>query len=68
MRVLTIVATLFIPLTFIAGIYRMNFRSAITFSVSTRLRLRLSGSMTYNSEPLTEKWHYKYLSMLRVTL
>ena len=41
---------------------------AVTFSLSTRLNLRLSGSITYNSEPLTEKWHYKYLSMLRITL
>ncbi|MYC76885.1 hypothetical protein F4X10_14060 [Candidatus Poribacteria bacterium] len=41
---------------------------AITLSLSTRLRLRLSGSMTYNSEPLTETWHYTYLSVLRVTL
>ena len=41
---------------------------AITFSLSTRLGLRLSGSVTYNSEPLTENWHYKYLSILRITL
>lgn len=48
--------------------FKFSAEPAITFSVSTRLRLRLSGSMTYNSEPLTEKWHYTYLSMLRVTL
>ena len=48
--------------------FKFSAEPAITFSVSARLRLRLSGSMTYNSEPLTEKWHYKYLSMLRVTL
>ena len=41
---------------------------AITFTLSTRLSLRLSGSMIYNNEPLTEKWYYKYLSILRVTL
>ena len=48
--------------------FKFSAEPAITFSLSTRLRLRLSGSMTYNSEPLTEKWHYKYLSMVRVTL
>ena len=26
-----------------------------------RLSLRLSGSITYNNQPLTEQWHYKYL-------
>ena len=41
---------------------------AITFILSTRLSLRLSSSITYNSEPLTEKWYYKYLSILHVTL
>lgn len=34
---------------------KFSAKPAITFSLSTRLRLRLSGSMTYNSEPLTEK-------------
>ena len=48
--------------------FKFSAEPAITFSLSARLRLRLSGSMTYNSEPLTEKWHYKYLSILRVTL
>ena len=48
--------------------FKFSAEPAITFSLSTRLGLRLSGSITYNSEPLTEKWHYKYLSMLRVTL
>ena len=48
--------------------FKFSAEPAITFSLSTRLRLRLSGSITYNSEPLTEKWHYQYLSMLRVTL
>ena len=48
--------------------FKFSAEPAITFSLSTRLRLRLSGSMTYNSEPLKEKWHYKYLSMVRVTL
>ena len=48
--------------------YQFSAEPAITFSLSTRLGLRLSGAMTYNSEPLTENWHYKYLSILRFTL
>lgn len=48
--------------------FKFSAEPAVTFSLSTRLNLRLSGSITYNSEPLTEKWHYKYLSMLRITL
>lgn len=48
--------------------FKFSAEPAITFDLSTRLRLRLSGSITYNSQPLTEKWHYKYLSMVRVTL
>ena len=48
--------------------FKFSAEPAITFSLSNRLRLRLSGSMTYNSEPLIEKWHYKYLSTFRVTL
>ena len=48
--------------------FKASAEPAVTFSLSTRLSLRLSGSITYNSEPLTETWHYKYLSMLRITL
>lgn len=48
--------------------YKFLAEPAITFSLSTRLSLRLSGSVTYNSDPLTERWHYKYLTILRVTL
>ena len=48
--------------------FKFSAEPAITFSLSTRLSLRLSGFMTYNSEPLTENWHYKYLSILRFTL
>ena len=48
--------------------FKFSAEPAITFSLSTRLGLRLSGSITYNSEPLTENWHYKYLSILRITL
>lgn len=48
--------------------YKFSAEPAITFNLSTRLGLRLSGAVTYNSEPLTENWHYKYLSILRITL
>ena len=48
--------------------FQFSAEPAITFSLSTQLGLRLSGSVTYNSEPLTENWHYKYLSILRITL
>lgn len=48
--------------------YKFSAEPAIRFSLSTRLGLRLSGAVTYNSEPLTENWHYKYLSILRITL
>lgn len=48
--------------------YKFSAEPAITFSLSTRLGLRLSGAVSYNSEPLTENWHYKYLSILRFTL
>lgn len=48
--------------------YKFSAEPALTFSLTNRLGLRLSGSATYNSEPLTEKWHYKYLTILRVTL
>jgi magnesium transporter len=30
MKVLTVIATIFIPLTFIAGIYGMNFNTAVS--------------------------------------
>lgn len=48
--------------------YRFSAEPAITVSLTTRLGLRLSGSLSYNSEPITENLHYKYLSILRVTL
>ena len=48
--------------------FKFSAEPALTFNLSTRLGLRLSGSITYNSEPLTENWHYKYLSILRITL
>ena len=47
--------------------FKISAEPAVTFSLSTRLGLRISGSINYNSEPLTEKWHYKYLSMLRIS-
>ncbi len=48
--------------------FKFSAEPAITFSLTKRLGLRLSGSVTYNNEPLTEKLHYKYLMILRVTL
>lgn len=48
--------------------FKFSAEPAITFSLSTQLGLRLSGAVTYNSKPLTENWHYKYLSILRITL
>ncbi len=48
--------------------YRFSAEPAVTFELTTRLGLRLSGSLTYNSAPLTDNLHYKYLSILRVTL
>ena len=48
--------------------FKFSAEPAITFSLTNQLGLRLSGSATYNSKPLTEKWHYKYLTILRVTL
>lgn len=41
---------------------------ALTFNLTTRLGLRLSGSLSYNSEPLTEKLHHKYLTIFRFKL
>ncbi len=48
--------------------FKFSAEPAITFNLVSRLGLRLSGAVTYNSEPLTENWHYKYLSILRITL
>ena len=48
--------------------FKVSAEPAITFSLTNRLGLRLSGSATYNSKPLTANWHYKYLTILRVTL
>ena len=48
--------------------FQFSAEPAITFNLSSRLGLRLSGAVTYNSEPLTENWHYKYLSIFRFTL
>ena len=48
--------------------YRFSAEPALTFNLTTRFGLRLSGSLTYNSAPLTDNLHYKYLSILRVTL
>lgn len=48
--------------------YRFSAEPAITFDLTDRLGLRLSGSLAYNSQPLTENFNYKYLSILRITL
>ena len=48
--------------------YKFLAEPALTFNLTTRLGLRLSGSLNYNSEPLTEKLYYKYLTILRITL
>ncbi len=41
---------------------------ALTFNLTTRLGLRLSGSLSYDSEPLTKKLHHKYLTIFRFKL
>ncbi|MCG9127266.1 hypothetical protein JT359_06640 [Candidatus Poribacteria bacterium] len=41
---------------------------ALTFNLTSRLGLRLSGSLSYNSEPLTENLHHKYLTIFRFKL
>jgi len=48
--------------------YRFSAEPAITVSLTTRLGLRFSGSLSYNSAPLTDNFHYKYLTIFRFTL
>lgn len=48
--------------------FKLSAEPAITFDLSTRLGLRISGAVNYNSAPLTDRWHYKYLTILRITL
>lgn len=48
--------------------YRFCAEPAVTFDLTARLGLRLSGTLTYNSEPLTDNLKYNYLSILRFTL
>lgn len=48
--------------------FKVSAEPAITFDLSTRLGLRISGAINYNSEPLTDRWHYKYLTILRLKL
>ncbi len=48
--------------------FKLSAEPAITFDLSTRLGLRISGALNYNSAPLTDRWHYKYLTILRVKL
>ncbi|MCE2402488.1 hypothetical protein J4G08_16590 [Candidatus Poribacteria bacterium] len=48
--------------------YRFCAEPTFTFDITTRLGLRLSGTFTYNSAPLTENLKYNYQSILRITL
>ena len=48
--------------------YRVCAEPVVSFDLTTRLELRLSGALTYNSEPLTDKIRYNYMSILRITL
>lgn len=48
--------------------FKFSAEPALTFSLTSRLGLRLSGSTTFNSEPITENFHYKYLTILRFKL
>ena len=48
--------------------FKLSAEPAITFDLSTRLGLRISGAVNYNSAPLTDRWHYKYLTILRIKL
>lgn len=48
--------------------FKFSAEPALTLNLTSRLGLRLSGSLSYNSEPLTEKLHYKYLTILRIRL
>lgn len=48
--------------------YKFSTEPALTFNLTSRLGWRMSGSLSYNSEPLTEKFHYKYLTILRISL
>ena len=48
--------------------YRLCAEPVVSFDLTTRLELRLSGSLTYNSVPLTDNIKYNYMSILRITL
>lgn len=48
--------------------FKYSAEPALTVNLTTRLGLRMSGSLSYNSQPLTEKLHYKYLTILRIRL
>ena len=48
--------------------YRICAEPAVTIDLSNRLGFRVSGTVTYNSEPLTDNLQYVYLSILRITL
>ncbi len=48
--------------------YRICAEPTLTFDLSDRFGLRFTGTITYNSAPLTENLEYDYLSVLRITL
>ena len=48
--------------------FKYSAEPALTLELTERLGLRMSASLSYNSQPLTEKFHYKYLTILRIKL
>ena len=48
--------------------YRICAEPAVTIDLTDRFGFRVSGTVTYNSEPLTDNLQYVYLSILRITL
>lgn len=48
--------------------YRICAEPTVTFDLTNRFGLKLSGTFNYNSEPLTDNLQYYYLSILRIRL
>ncbi|MCG9127267.1 hypothetical protein JT359_06645 [Candidatus Poribacteria bacterium] len=48
--------------------YRICAEPTVTFDLTNNFGIRVSGTVTYNSEPLTDNLQYVYLSTLRITL
>ncbi len=48
--------------------YRLCVEPTLTVDLSEQFGLRFSGTINYNSAPLTENLEYNYLSILRITL